>query len=87
MQMVMVKNKYLLEVPAKLWRETKFRVGDSLKADVKKGKITLAAQSEIDRSIARGLEDIRKGHVYGPYNSGEEAVKALHRLVRQRQSR
>ena len=80
----MVKNKYLLEVPAKLWREAKLRVGDSLKADVKKGKITLAAQSEIDRGIAQGLEDIRKGRVYGPFNTAEEMIASLKENIKKR---
>jgi len=32
--------------------------------------------------IAEGLEDIKKGRVYGPFRSAREMVRALHRRRR-----
>jgi hypothetical protein len=34
-------------------------------------------KSLIDRHLAEGLEDIRKGRTHGPYDSAVAAIKAL----------
>ena len=36
------------------------------------------SKAVVDRGIAEGLEDIRKGRVKGPYSDGDSFLKALH---------
>ena len=31
----------------------------------------------VDRHVAKGLEDLRKGRTHGPYAAAEEAIKAM----------
>ena len=35
----------------------------------------------IHREIAKGLEDIKKGRTYGPFDPAEEAIKFLHKEI------
>ncbi len=70
MAIVRVKTKYQVTLP------TRFHVGDMLEAKVEKGRITLTPKSLVDRRIAEGLEDIKKGE-YGPYRSVAEARAAF----------
>ena len=56
-------------------------VGDLLEAKVEKGKITFTPKSVIDREIAEGLEDLRKGRTYGPYNTAGEMLRSLHQMT------
>lgn len=54
-----------------------FQIGDILEAAVENGKITLNPKSLIDRHLAEGLEDAKKGRSHGPYASAKEAIAAL----------
>lgn len=38
--------------------------------------------SALDRELAEGLEDIRKGRCYGPFETAEEMIAFLHRQTR-----
>ena len=37
------------------------------------------SETAVERGIAEGLEDIKKGRVDGPYNSAESFLRALRR--------
>jgi len=52
-------------------------IGDVLEASVQDGKITFTPKSLVDRHLAEGLEDIRKGRTHGPYESAAAAIQAL----------
>ncbi len=82
MPIVTVKNKYQVVIPQDLRKQVRVNVGDLLEARVEKGKITLTPKSLVDREIAEGLEDIKKGRTYGPYHSAEDMIQALHRMMR-----
>lgn len=82
MSIVTVKNKYQVVIPQQLRKQVGVNVGDLLEAKVEKGKITLTPKTLIDREIAEGLEDIKKGRTYGPYGSAQEMIQALHRMTR-----
>ena len=40
----------------------------------------------IHREIAKGLEDIKKGRTYGPFDTAEEEIKFLHKEIRARKA-
>jgi hypothetical protein len=44
---------------------------------VERGKITLTPKSVVDRAIAEGLEDVRKGRVRGPFKTDDEMIDSL----------
>ena len=77
MALVAVKNKYQVVIPQKVRERIGLHVGDLLEARIERGKITFTPKSLVDKGIAEGLEDIRKGRVFGPYGSVAEAEKAF----------
>jgi bifunctional DNA-binding transcriptional regulator/antitoxin component of YhaV-PrlF toxin-antitoxin module len=77
MALVAVKNKYQVVIPQKVREQIGLNIGDVLEAKIERGKITFTPQSAVDKGIAEGLEDIRKGRVYGPYDSAADAMKAF----------
>ena len=76
MSLVKVKDKYQVTLPAAAREQLGLEVGDLLEAQVSKGKITLTPKSVVDREVALGRDDIRRGRTLGPYRSADEAVRA-----------
>lgn len=81
MSLVRVKNKFQVVIPESVRDEISVQVGDMLEAKVERGKITLTPKSLVDREIAEGLEDLRQGRTYGPYNTADEMIRALHSMA------
>ncbi len=82
MPVVTVKNKYQVVIPARVREQVGIHVGDLLEAKAQNGKVILTPKSLVDREIAEGLEDLRKGKTYGPFNSAEDMIRELHRTTR-----
>jgi bifunctional DNA-binding transcriptional regulator/antitoxin component of YhaV-PrlF toxin-antitoxin module len=40
----------------------------------------------VDREIAKGLEDVRKGRTYGPFDTADEAIQFLRKEIRARKA-
>jgi AbrB family looped-hinge helix DNA binding protein len=66
MPIVTVKNKYQVVIPRRVREQIGVAIGDVLEARAIKGKIVFEPKPTLDRAIAEGLEDIRKGRVYDP---------------------
>jgi AbrB family looped-hinge helix DNA binding protein len=77
MDIVTVKTKFQIVIPQHIREQVHVEIGDALEANVEDGKITFTPKSLIDRHLAEGLEDIRKGRTHGPYDSAAAAIKAL----------
>ena len=84
MAIVTVKSKYQVVIPVKLREQVGIHIGDILEAKVERGKITFIPKSLVDRGIAEGLEDIKRGRVHGPFSTAQEAVGFLHKEVKKR---
>jgi AbrB family looped-hinge helix DNA binding protein len=87
MQLVTVKTKYQIVIPRAIRKQAGVGIGDLLEAKVEKGKITFAPKSVLDRHLAEGLEDLKRGRTHGPYKSAKEAIAALEARVRKRTKR
>lgn len=87
MAIVTVKDKYQVVIPSDVREKIALSIGDILKASVRGNTITLTPQTLIDREIAEGLDDIRKGRVSSQYHSAQDLIRALHRETRQRKSK
>jgi bifunctional DNA-binding transcriptional regulator/antitoxin component of YhaV-PrlF toxin-antitoxin module len=81
---VTVRSKAGLVVPPSVRRQAGIKTGDRLEFKASRGVITILTKSNdldgeytpsqrrmIDREIARGLEDIKKGRVHGPFTAAE----------------
>jgi AbrB family looped-hinge helix DNA binding protein len=77
MEIVTVKTKFQIVIPQHIREQVNIEIGDVLEAGVQDGKITFTPKSLVDRHLAEGLEDIRKGRTHGPYATAEAAIKAL----------
>ncbi|MGA7414410.1 MAG: AbrB/MazE/SpoVT family DNA-binding domain-containing protein [Bryobacteraceae bacterium] len=77
MSLVTVKNKFQVVIPQQVRKEIGVTVGDIFEAKVERGRITLTPKSVVDRAIAEGLEDVRKGRVRGPFKSVDEMIDSL----------
>jgi AbrB family looped-hinge helix DNA binding protein len=76
-EIVTVKSKFQIVIPQQVRELAHIEIGDLLEAGVENGKITFTPKSLVDRHLAEGLEDARKGRTHGPYASADEAVRAL----------
>ena len=77
MAIVTVKNKYQVVIPRSVRDKIGIHIGDLLEAKVERGKVTFSPKSVVDRAIAEGLEDIRKGRVRGPFDTVDEMLASL----------
>ena len=77
MSIVTVKKKYQVVIPQGVRERIGVAVGDILEAKVERGRITLTPKSLVDRAIAEGLEDVRKGRVRGPFKTVDEMIDSL----------
>ena len=82
MAFVTVKKKYQIVIPAAVRRQLRVEVGDLLEAKAERGKVTFIPKSAIDREIAEGLDDIRKGRTHGPFETAEDMIRFLHRSAK-----
>jgi hypothetical protein len=55
--------------------------GDLLEAGFANGKIVIP-KSRVDRHLAEGLRDARRGKTHGPYATAAAAIRALERRAR-----
>lgn len=76
---VKVRTNGQVTLPSSLRERAKLNVGDLLEAKLEKGRITLTPASLIDRHIAESQEQIKKGKVYGPFDTAEEMIESVHR--------
>jgi AbrB family looped-hinge helix DNA binding protein len=84
MSLVKVKTKGEVTLPSALRERAGLNVGDLLEARFEKGKITLTPKVLIDRRIEEGLEDIRRGRTYGPFDTADQMIESLQRNMKER---
>ena len=77
MEMVTVNDEYQVLIPPNVREQIGLHVGDELEAKVERGKITLTRKSLVRQAIAEGLEDIKRGRVYGPFDTVDEMLVSL----------
>jgi hypothetical protein len=77
MAVITIKDMNAVLIPASVIRKARIKVGDRLNANVEPGKITLTPKSALERGIEQGLDDLKRGRLYGPYPSAAAAKKAF----------
>jgi bifunctional DNA-binding transcriptional regulator/antitoxin component of YhaV-PrlF toxin-antitoxin module len=97
---VIVKSKTDLVVPRSVRRRAGMRAGDRLEFKVSGGVINIvpklpSADDEytprqrriIDRALAEGMDDIKKGRLHGPFETHEAMIDFLHRQTNSAQGK
>jgi AbrB family looped-hinge helix DNA binding protein len=79
MSIVTVKNKYQVVIPRQVREEIGLDVGDVLEARAEDGRIVFERKSVVDRGIAESIGELQAGRGYGPFDTHEAFVKAIHK--------
>jgi AbrB family looped-hinge helix DNA binding protein len=87
MQLVTVKTKYQIVIPRAIREQAGVGIGDLLEAKLEKGKITFSPKTVLDRHLAEGLDDLKRGRTHGPYESAKTAIEALEVRAKKRAKR
>ncbi|MCX6142093.1 MAG: AbrB/MazE/SpoVT family DNA-binding domain-containing protein [Ignavibacteriales bacterium] len=70
-------------IPKKIHEELHLRAGDYLEIELRNGTLVLTPKALIDKHLEERLseafEDIKKGRVHGPFESGKKVVQSLRR--------
>jgi AbrB family looped-hinge helix DNA binding protein len=83
-------------IPKKIWDELGLETGDYVEVQRVKGTVVIKPKKLVDAEdvltpeqkavldarLAEGLEDIRQGRVLGPFDTEQEAVRALRKKTR-----
>jgi len=65
-------------IPKKLHDELGLTAGDIVEVERKGNQIVLTPKDIVEKGIAEGVEDLKKGRVYGPFSSVKDMLKSLH---------
>lgn len=84
MSIVKVKTKYQVTLPTAIREQVGLDIGDVLEAKVEGGKITLTPKTLVDKRLVEGLEDIKHGRTYGPFDTAEEMIDSLESNMKRR---
>ena len=66
-------------IPKKIHDSLGLEPGDYLEVELQDDKVILTPKALIEKRLAEALEDIRRGHLHGPFRSSSEMVKSLRR--------
>lgn len=88
---ITVRGKAGLVVPPSVRRQAGIKAGDRLEVNASRGMITIVAKPNgtkdeyspdqrrmIDREVAKGLDDVKRGRVHGPFTplAGTRFIRA-----------
>lgn len=66
-------------IPQRVRKEVGVSVGDLMEARAENGKIVLEPKSIVDRGIAESIAGFQAGKGYGPFETHEKFIAALHK--------
>ena len=65
-------------IPKKIHDKLGLHPGDYLEVELQNHQVVLTPKALIEKRLAEGLEDIKKGRVYGPFRSVKAMLRSLH---------
>jgi AbrB family looped-hinge helix DNA binding protein len=64
-------------IPKKVYDQLKLTPGDYLEVELEGDKLILTPKELVEKRLAEGLADIKRGRVHGPFSSAKDAVRTL----------
>ena len=64
-------------IPKKIHDQLGLTPGDYLEVELHNNRLILTPKALVEKRLAEGLEDIRKGRVLGPFKTAKEAMRVL----------
>lgn len=74
-------------IPKKVYDQLKLASGDYLEVEVEGDRLILTPKELVDKRLAESLGDLKKGRVYGPFNTAKQAVRSLRASRRTRRAK
>ncbi len=65
-------------IPKKLHDQLGLSPGDYLEVEVRNNRLILTPKTLIEKRLAEGLDDLRRGRTYGPFASAPALIRSLH---------
>jgi AbrB family looped-hinge helix DNA binding protein len=90
MAITKVGQKFQVTIPHDVRKQADIEIGDlidvklSREGIVLRPKITVDKHPLIEKELQRGLEDIKKGRMYGPFYSAKEFKESLESNIKSR---
>ena len=64
-------------IPKKVYDQLRLTPGDYLEVELEGDKLILTPKELVEKRLAEGLEDLKKGRVHGPFASAKGAIRSL----------
>ncbi len=73
-------------IPKRIHDQLGLEPGDYLEVELDGDRVVMTPKAFIEKRLAEGLEDMRKGRVHGPFRSVPALVRSLRKTHRSRNS-
>ena len=73
-------------IPKKLHDELGLAPGDYLQVELEGDRLILTPKALVEKRLAEGLDNIRKGRVHGPFRSVPALLRSLRRTKKSKSS-
>ena len=74
-------------IPKKLHDQLGLAPGDYLEIEVQDNRLILTPKTLIEKRLAEGLDDLKRGRTYGPFSSPSALIRSLHHEAKKRNKR
>ena len=71
-------------IPKRIHDQLGLEPGDYLEVELEGDRVILTPKALIEKRLAEGIEDIRKGRVRGPFRSASALVRSLRKARKNR---
>ncbi len=69
-------------IPKKIHDKLGLTPGDYLDVELKDNRVVLTPKVLVEKRLAEGLEDLKKGRTLGPFKTAKQAIRALRSRTR-----
>ena len=77
MSLVKIGTSRQVTIPKRIHDQLGLAPGDYLEVELDHGKVVFTPKTVENKRIEEGVEDIRRGRVYGPFSSADDLVRSL----------
>ena len=64
-------------IPKRVYDQLRLSSGDYLEVELEGDRLILTPKELVDKRLAESLKDLKKGRVYGPFDTAKETIRAL----------
>lgn len=69
-------------IPKKIHDQLDLAPGDYLEVELRNNRVIMTPKALVEKRLAEGLLDVKKGRVLGPFRTAKSAMRALHERAR-----